>query len=430
MGPKGDEGVQESEDHASAAAAALVAPATLSGTLLRIGFIPLVDCAPLIVAHEKGFAAAEGLRLDLVRETSWANIRDRVALGHFDAAHMLAPMTIAATLGLGHLKAPMVTPFVLNLGGNAIAITTALADAIPGGPGERPLHDPLAAARAFAQAVRTRAKAGAAAPALAMVYPFSGQNYELRYWLAAGGLDPDRDVRMVVVPPPFMVDAMKTGQVDGICVGAPWPSLAVDTGLGAIVGVKSEIWPYAPEKVVGMREAWAERHPSELAALIRALDRAAAWCDDRDNAAELAEMLGRAHYLDVAADVIARSLTHALVTDTGAPAVPVPDYILFHGHGANRPETADALWFASQMQRWGQVTDDPEAVFAAARRSVRPDLYDAALGRGGTARAAGPVAAKGGFALFDGIPFDPADPLGYLARHAVRAAAPGAEPAD
>lgn len=406
------------------AAAALVAPAPVRSTTLRVGFIPLVDASPLIAAHEKGFAAAEGLSLDLVRESSWANIRDRVTLGHFDAAHMLAPMTIAATLGIGHLKAPIVTPFVLNLDGNSVAVTTGLARAMQAEPGGGDLFDPAATARALARVVAARAREGGTAPTLAMVYPFSSHNYELRYWLAAGGIDPDRDVRLVVVPPPFMVDAMRAGQVEGFCVGAPWPSLAVASGLGHIVATRAAIWPHRPEKVVGMREAWAERHPGELAALIRALDRAAAWCDAPENAGELAEILARPSYLGVAAEIIARSLTGRIVAEPGAEPVPVTDYIRFHRHGANRPRVADALWFATQMVRWGQCAD-AEAAFTAARRSFRPDLYGGALGTSSTPEPAA------GFALFDGIPFDPADPAAYLTRFAIRAeAVPGGDTGD
>ncbi|MEJ1157107.1 CmpA/NrtA family ABC transporter substrate-binding protein [Prosthecomicrobium sp. N25] len=402
------------------AAAALIGGGPTAGDRLRVGFIPLVDCAPLLVAHERGFAAAEGLDLDLVRETSWANIRDRIVLGHFDAAHMLAPMTIAANLALGHLKAPVVTPFVLNLGGNAVAVSTAVHTRMREGGGAVSLADPAATGAALARAIRAGAARGEAPLTLAMVYPFSGQNYELRHWLAAAGVDPDRDVRLVVVPPPFMVDALTAGQVDGFCVGAPWPSLSVDAGVGCLVATKSAILPKSPEKVVGVRESWAERHPDRLARLVRALDRAAAWCDDPANHEDLAAILARPGYLGVPAEIVMRSLSGLLRTEQGGAAVHAPDYIIFHRGGANRPEAAHALWLATQMLRWGQAAD-PDAAYAAARRSFRADLYDAALGRG----AAEPVT---GLTPFDGLRFDAADPAAYLAalpRPPGPAAAPG-----
>lgn len=378
---------------------------------LRIGFIPLVDCAPLVVARDKGFARAEGLALDLVRETSWANIRDRVVLGHFDAAHMLAPMAIAARLGLGHLVSPVVAPFVLNHGGNSIALTPALHREA-GTDAWGAFDDPAASGRALAVVTAARASSGREPPTLAIVHPFSAHNYQIRYWLAAAGIDPDRDVRLVVVPPPYMVDAMAEGVVDGACVGAPWPGLAVDAGVGRIAVTTRSIWPMAPEKVLGLRETLIERRPDAVTALLRALDRACAWCAAPDNHAELAELLARPEIVGVAARVILRALTGRLLPERDAAPVAVPDFLGFHGTGAggpvNRPRAADGLWLAAQMLRWGQ-TRDTEAAFEAARRAFAPDLYDRALGL-----AAGPVDA-GRVEPFDGAGFDAADPAGWLA---------------
>lgn len=409
------DGVADEAVGEDAGAALIGRKAGAEAVRLRVGFIPLVDCSPLIVAHEKGFAAAEGLALDLVREASWANIRDRVVLGHFDAAHMLAPMAIAANLGLGHLKTPMITPFVLNKGGNAIAISTAVHDAMAAGGDPGSIHDPAATSRALARAIRARAAAGEAPLTFAMVYPFSGQNYEIRYWLAAAGVHPDRDVRLVVVPPPFMVDALKTGQVDGFCVGAPWPSLAVEHGMGHLVATKQAIWPSSPEKVVGLRESFAARNPDLVARLVRALDRAAAWADTDENRPELAAILARPDYLGVEADIVLRGLTGHLVTAPGeAPAV-VDDYLTFHRNATNLPDRSHALWLAGQMLRWRQTADAGHAA-EAARRAFRPDLYCAALGL--------PEAPSGGaFRMFDGETFDPADPGAHLARLTITGAA-------
>ena len=391
-------------------AAPAPSPARLgSRETLRIGFIPLVDCAPLVVARDEGFAAAEGLELDLVRETSWANIRDRVVLGHFDAAHMLAPMAIAARLGLGHLVSPVVAPFVLNHGGNSVALTTTLV-----GEADRrhdEFDDPVATGRTFAAIAAARAKLGLEPPTIAIVHPFSCHNYQVRYWLAAAGVDPDRDVRLVVVPPPYMVDAMRDGLVDGICVGAPWPGLAVEAGVGHITLTTEAIWPGHPEKVLGLRESLVERRPQAVAALIRALDRACAWCEAPENRAALAARLARPDVVGVESRVIERVLSGRLLVARDAEPVPVADFIRFHGAGpsgpVNRPRAADGLWLAAQMLWWGQ-SRDRDAAFAAARRAFSTDVYDAALG------LAAPPADRGRVVPFDGAAFEAETASGWL----------------
>lgn len=378
---------------------------------LRIGFIPLVDCAPLVVARDLGFAEAEGLELELVRETSWANIRDRVVLGHFDAAHMLAPMPVAARLGLGHMTAPILAPWVLNHGGNSIAVTCDLhgADGDWGG-----VDDPAAAGRALARVVAGRAERGEEPPTFATVHPFSCHDQQLRHWLAAAGLDPDADLRLVVVPPSFMVDAMADGGVDGACVGAPWPSLAVEAGVGRILLPTGAIWPSAPEKVLGLREVFAERHPDALAALLRALDRAGAWIEDPANRTALAARLARPEIVGVAEEVVMRALSGDIRLAPGGPIVPMPGFLRFHGagrHGAiNRPRVADGLWMAAQMLRWGQ-TRDRDRAFAAARAAFSPALFDGVFG----APAAGD--ADETVTPFDTAPFDAGDPEAWLVAH-------------
>lgn len=187
---------------------------------LRIGFIPLVDAAALIVAVDKGFTAAEGLEVELVREVSWSNVRDKLNIGLFDAAHLLAPVAIASSLGLGHVKVPIVAPFNLGINGNAITVSPALHAALMQEiDGDR--FDPLATAKALAKLVAKRRKAGAEPLTFGMTFPFSTHNYQLRFWMAAAGVDPDEDVRLVVLPPPYMVDSLKSGHVDAFCVGAP-----------------------------------------------------------------------------------------------------------------------------------------------------------------------------------------------------------------
>ncbi len=407
--------------------------ATTGAHQLTLGFIPLVDCAPLVVAAEMGFAAAEGLALDLVRETSWANIRDRVMLGHFQAAHMLGPLPIASTLGIGsHLDVPMVAPFSLGLGGNAITASVRLFNEMKDA-GATIADGPAAMAAALARVVAGRRKADAAPITIAMVFPFSGHNYELRYWLAAAGLDPDRDLRLVVLPPPFMVDALAEGHVDGFCVGEPWNSLAVDRGVGVIIVSKSALWRQGPEKVLGLRADFAERDRERLFALIRALYRATAWASDPAHHDALADLLALPAYLGGSAVTIKRALSGAIVSEPGGAPEVIPDFLVFHDHAANFPWQSHALWFYSQMVRWGQTEYRADKADIA-RRVYRPDLYRAALTptaadlpnasskvEGALTRPT-PVASRSGRMVlgpdgfFDGLPFDPDDVEGYLKR--------------
>src|SRR5689334_11743286 len=227
---------------------------------LCIGFIPLVDAAALIVAVDNGFTAAEGLDVTLVREVSWSNVRDKLNIGLFDAAHLLAPVAIASSLGIGHVKVPIAAPFNLGVNGNAITVSSALHAELMGNiEGDR--FDPMATALALAKVVGKRRQDGAEPLTFAMTFPFSTHNYQLRFWMAAGGVDPDEDVRLVVLPPPYMVDSLAGGHVDGFCVGAPWNSIAVDRGRGHILHFGSDILVRAAEKVLAVRQNWAERHP-------------------------------------------------------------------------------------------------------------------------------------------------------------------------
>jgi two-component system, oxyanion-binding sensor len=342
-----------------------------------VGFIPLLDCACIAAAAEKGFAAEEGLELTLARETSWANIRDRTIVGHFDAAHMLGPMTIASTLGIGHVKVPMSAPIALGLGGNAITASTRLWEQMVA-QGALPGADPLTQGAALRKVVTARSRTGAEPLTFGMVYPFSSHNYELRYWLAAVDIDPDRDVRLVVIPPPFLVDAMRAGQIDGFCVGEPWNSVAVDAGAGAIVTPTTAIWPMSPEKVLGCRTEWTERHPERLAALIRAIYKAAVWCEDRAHHAELARILAEPRYIGTPAELLQRALTNSIVLLPGAAPRPLEGFFAPWRHAANFPWTSHALWFYSQMVRWQQIKFSEEHL-SAVSGTYRPDLYREAL---------------------------------------------------
>ena len=404
-------------------------------TELVVGFIPLLDCACLAVARERGFAEEEGVTLTLVRESSWANIRDRLVVGHFDAAHMLGPMTVASTLGIGHIRVPLVAPFALGLGGNAITVSTAvreemrshgatLSGRLGAGTGAK------VAGEALRRVVLARARSGLAPLTFGMVYPFSCHNYELRYWLAASGIDPDHDVRLVVIPPPLLDDSMRAGYIDGFCVGEPWNSVAVEAGAGSILLATSAIWRLSPEKVLGCRADWAERRPGELAALLRSLYRASAWCDDPGNHAELARLLAGPRYVGESAELLERVLANRPVLSKGEAPTRIGDFYLPFAHAATFPWVSHALWFYSQMVRWGQVAWSDDQV-ELVRGTYRPDLYRAALApfdldlpavdtrvEGG---ASAPIASSKGTMLFehdgffDGRVFDSSELRAYTA---------------
>ncbi|MFB9267467.1 CmpA/NrtA family ABC transporter substrate-binding protein [Bradyrhizobium erythrophlei] len=372
---------------------------------LRIGFIPLVDAAALIIAVDKGFAAAEGLDVTLVREVSWSNVRDKLNIGLFDAAHLLAPVAIASSLGLGHVKVPIVAPFNLGLNGNAITVSPALHAALMEElDGDR--FDPMATARALARVVAKRRKSGAEPLTFGMTFPFSTHNYQLRFWMAAGGVDPDEDVQLVVLPPPYMVDSLASGHVDAFCVGAPWNSVAVDLGIGHILHFVSDILLSAVEKVLAIRQSWSQQNPNVVAALVRAHLRASEFIEDPQNRVEVARILAQPERIGVDASVIQRSLDGRLKISPDGTMRESSRYLLVGRESAARPDPAQAAWLYAQMVRWGQTPLKPEAL-KAAMAVFRPDLFDAASGR--------PVIPPGAIGAFAGPPFNPNDVPGHLA---------------
>lgn len=377
-------------------------------TPLHIGFIPLIDAAALIVAVDKGFTKAEGLDVTLAREVSWSNVRDKLNIGLFDAAHLLAPVAIASSLGLGHVKVPIVAPFNLGLNGNAITVSPALHAAIlseiEGDP-----FDPMATAQALARVVAARRKSGLEPLTFGMTFPFSTHNYQLRFWMAAGGVDPDEDVRLVVLPPPYMVDSLSSKQVDAFCVGAPWNSIAVDLGVGHILHFVSDILLRAAEKVLAVRQGWSERNKEVVAALVRAAFRAAEFIEQHENRAEVARILSEPERIGVPAEVIQRTLDGRLKILPDGTMRENKNYLLVGRESAARPDPVQAAWLYAQMVRWGQASLGPVAL-EAAMAVFRPDLYDAALGS-----AAMPGSVSNVVGAFAGPAFDPRDIAGHLA---------------
>ena len=283
---------------------------------LTIGFLPLVDACLPILAREHGFAEDEGLSLRLVRDTSWATVLDRLLYGHSDAAHMVAPLAIATTLGRGRPAQPLAAPFVLGLNGNAVTVRPELAARIGTGGA---LGDPAAVGAALKAIAAERAAEGRPLR-FGVVHRHSSHNYMLRYWLAACGLRPDCDVEFVTVAPPFCADALEAGEVDAICVGEPWNSVAVERGAGEIVLATAQIWRRGVEKVLALREPVLEARRGEVEALIRALVRTGRHFVDPENWGANAAILARPSYLDGSSAHILGAISDRLLLAQGGRA--------------------------------------------------------------------------------------------------------------
>ena len=387
----------------------------MSGDKLRIGFIPLADAAALIVAVDKGFTAAEGLDVELVREVSWSNIRDKLNIGVFDAAHLIAPVAIASSLGIGHVKVPIVAPFGLGVNGNAITVSPALHAAIAAAA-DGDILDPLVTARALARVIAHRKARGEEPLTFGMTFPFSTHNYHLRFWMAAGGVDPDEDVRLVVLPPPYMVESLANRHVDAFCVGAPWNSVAVDLGIGFILHFVSEILARAAEKVLGLRSRWAQDNAELVQGLVRAHQRAVDFIEDGANRDEVAATLAAPNRIGVAPEVLRRTFDGRLKVAPDGSVRTSDRYLLVGRRGAARPDPVQAAWLYAQMVRWGQapLSDD---MLAAAKAVFRPDLFDAAVGAPAGDNVGEPADGVGAFA---GPAFDANDIAGHLAAWPVK----------
>ncbi|HUC12564.1 MAG TPA: CmpA/NrtA family ABC transporter substrate-binding protein [Stellaceae bacterium] len=342
-----------------------------AGAPFRIGLLRLTDAAPLIVAAERGYFAAEGLEVQLSVEPSWANISDKLSYGLLDGAMMLPPLALALRLGLSGGAGPerVVVPAALSLNGNTVTLAERWIAAITANdPRSLGKLGPIETGRRFAAALR-----GAhAKPHLAVVHTFSTHNLLLRYWLATAGLDPEREVSFAVVPPAETCTALAEGRIDGFCAGAPWGEMAARAGLGQTAATSHAIWNNGTEKVFAVREALAEQSPARLQAALRAVLRGAIYCDRPANAPEVAEILAREEYLGLPAEVLMTSLPGA-ASRHPAGAVANADISVFFGNAASYPWRSHAQWFLQQMARWGYIDDGVDIVATAAM--FRPDLY-------------------------------------------------------
>jgi nitrate/nitrite transport system substrate-binding protein len=357
---------------------------------IKLGFIKLTDMAPLAIAYEKGYFEEEGLYVTLEPQANWKVIIDRVITGELDGAHMLAGQPLAATIGFG-TKADVITPFSMDLNGNAITVSNevwALMQPQLQKDAQGKIAHPIKA-DALKPAVEKFKNAGKQFK-MAMVFPVSTHNYELRYWLASGGLHPGlyapndvsgqikADVLLSVTPPPQMPATLEAGTISGYCVGEPWNQQAIFKGVGVPVITDYEIWKNNPEKVFGVTKTWAEKNPNTLLALTKALIRAAMWLDANNgaNRKEAAQILSRAEYVGADYRVIANSMTGTFEYGKGDKRA-LPDFNVFFRYYATYPYYSDAVWYLSQMRRWGQI---PEAKTDqwyqdTAKQVYRSDIY-------------------------------------------------------
>ncbi|MGB1139674.1 MAG: CmpA/NrtA family ABC transporter substrate-binding protein [Halioglobus sp.] len=435
---------------------ALVAGALFSATLpltahaelgepekdeLKFGFIKLTDMAPLAVAYERGYFEDEGLYVTLEAQANWKVLLDGVIDGQLDGAHMLAGQPLAATIGFG-TKAHIVTPFSMDLNGNGITVSNAIwkemKKNVPHDEDGKPIH-PIKA-DALKPVVDKFIDEGKPFN-MGMVFPVSTHNYELRYWLAAGGIHPgfyaphkgdisgqiDAEALLSVTPPPQMPATMEAGTIYGYCVGEPWNQQAVFKGIGVPVITDYQIWKNNPEKVFGLTKEFTEKYPNTTVRIVKAMLRAAEWLDANDNAnrPEAVEILSRSEYVGADYDVIANSMTGTFEFEKGDKRA-IPDFNVFYRYFATYPYYSDAVWYLTQMRRWGQISDEKsdQWYFDVAKSVYRPDIYQQAaeaLIEEGTLKAEDFPAfdTESGFRppqteFIDGKTFDGTKPNSYL----------------
>lgn len=372
----------------------VIASAELEKEELKFGFIKLTDMAPLAIAYEKGFFEDEGLYVTLEAQANWKVLLDRVIDGELDGAHMLAGQPLGATIGFG-TQDHIITAFSMDLNGNAITVSNKvwgeMKKHIPHKDG-KPVH-PIKADSL--KPVIEKYKDQGKPFKMGMVFPVSTHNYELRYWLAAGGIHPgyyaphkgdtsgtlQAEALLSVTPPPQMPSTMEAGTIDGYCVGEPWNQQAVFKGIGVPVITDYEIWKGNPEKVFGVSKKWADKNPNTHIAVVKSMIRAAKWLDEKNNAnrPEAVKILSQSNYVGADYDVIANSMTGTFEYEKGDKRS-VPDFNVFFRYNATYPYYSDAVWYLTQMRRWGQIAEQkPDSWYMdIAKKVYHPDIYEKA----------------------------------------------------
>ena len=414
---------------------------------LKFGFIKLTDCAPIVIAKEKGFFEAEGLQVEVVAQPNWKQLLDNVINGELDGAHMLSGQPIAATIGFG-TKAHIVTPYTLDLNGNAITVSNAIWEKMQENDekldSDTPPH-PITADSL--KPIVMEAKEGGKKLPMGMVFPVSTHNYEFRYWLAAAGIHPgmytstdikgftDGDIELSTTPPPQMPSTLESGKNVAYCVGEPWNQQAVAKGIGVPVVTNYDIWKNNPEKVFGVTKAWADENPQTLIAVTKALIKAGKWLDATDasgkltNRDEACRILSQKNYVGADFDVIKNSMTGFFFFQK-TDKRPLPDFNVFFKYHCSFPHYSDGIWFLTQMRRWGQITEAKSAAWyhETAKSVYLPDVYrkaaDLLVEEGTLTTSEFPTTGYDGYKpatsdFIDGVEFDGKKPLEYLNSHKI-----------
>ena len=362
---------------------------------MRFGIIALTDCAPIVIAHELGLFKKFGINSVVSKEASWAVIRDKISIGENQATHMLLGMPLASTMGLaGSPVKRMVIPWLLNRNGQAITLNNKLKAAGVRQPSQiKPLAD--------------KAKAAGDPLTFAMTFPPGTHAMWMRYWLASGGINPDRDVSLITIPPPQMVANMKVDKMDGFCVGEPWNNRAIEDGIGYTVVTTQQMWKDHPEKACAFTEEFATKNPRTVKAVLKALHLASVELDKMENRPKFAEIIARASYINCPPSTILERLLGKY--DYGDGRVEQdPNYMIYSIGNANYPHQIYAKWWLTQFRRWGMVKDAPD-YSGIAKRVMRPDMYLEAMKELGVAAA---IDEQRTVTLFDGV-FDGKEPEKY-----------------
>ncbi|MGB0658859.1 MAG: CmpA/NrtA family ABC transporter substrate-binding protein [Mangrovicoccus sp.] len=338
----------------------------MSTVKVTCGFIPLVDCAPLAVARELGFAAEEGVDLVLQRQPSWSALRDMLVLGHLDIAHMLAPLPIAMSLGLGGLPTKVDALMVLSVNGNVIGVSTEIAERMRVNGWDGDFFDPIGTGQQLVTATDRRLRVG-------VPFPFSMHAELLYHWLGALGVSTPGELDVRTVPPQLMPQAMAEKELDAFCVGEPWGSFAVEQNAGELVLPGAAIWAFAPEKVLAARHSWIEDNPDTTGSVMRAISRAARWLSDRSNRSVAGEILGRAEYLDIPVSIIDRALNGSIQTSNRGWQAEAPNFLHFYRKATNFPWRSQAAWIAGNIAR--RMGMDRALAMDVGKTCFRSDLY-------------------------------------------------------
>jgi nitrate/nitrite transport system substrate-binding protein len=370
-------------------------------TDIRLGIISLTDCASIVMAHELGLFKKHGINSTVSKEASWAVIRDRLSLGENQATHMLLGMPYASTMGLqGAPVKPMIIPFCLNRNGQAITLQKKYLGKVKTPKDLKPIAD--------------AAKAAGKPLAFAMTFPPGTHAMWSRYWLASGGIHPDKDISLITIPPAQMVQNMKIDKMDGFCVGEPWNARAVADGMGFTVTTTQKIWKDHPEKVLAFTEEFAEKNPKTVRAILRAVLEASQFIDKMENRDKVADIISKPQYINCPKDVILGRLQGKYNYGDGSAEEQDPNYMTFFDRDTNFPVKSHGMWWLSQFRRWGMVQGAPD--YKVVDRVHRPDIFREAAKELGITAPAEDMKPE---TLFDGVAFDPSKPEEYAKSFAV-----------